>query len=295
MEKEILNLKVIDCVNYIYIKEDSRYGGYLTQYKFDGVEPIKTNKDYWYKLDKIPTTITKLKPKERINQRYELKQGFISTELMPQILEYHYDVDTYEDIINLYNLKYDEVDGGIEDVEFKIDKIYTREDFEFVHNTYNASVDLLTQIELPNEVHQDRPCKLDSQQVFDIIVKHVKANIDTKVAQITSDYKFHFEVERIVDLADSYEQRYDSSSYRSRKPKWATRLISTKKVSVLNIKNEPRATDYGKNCVVPQPIVGENYEDLNNKVKEFLGKLMQEINVKYCECPNCKGWGVIVK
>lgn len=294
-KEDELILNVIDCINYVYIKKQERYGAYLTQYKFDGVEPVETNKDYWYRLDKIPKKITRLRPKERINQRYELKQGFVATELMPQTLEYHYDADMYEDIINLYNLRYDEVDGGIEDVKFSINEIYKRENYEFISNTYDASVDLLTQIEFPIEAHQDKPCKLDSQQVFNLIVKHVKANIDTRVAQITSDYKFHFEVERIIDLDKSFEQRYDSSGYKARKPKWTTRLISTKKVSILNIKNELRAQDYGSNCVVPNPIIGENYEDLNNKVTNFLDKLIQEINVKYCECPNCKGWGVIIK
>ena len=40
-------------------------------------------------------------------------------------------------------------------------------------------------------------------------------------------------------------------------------------------------------------IIGENYQDLQNKVDKFLTELMSQINKKYCECPTCKGWGII--
>ena len=36
-----------------------------------------------------------------------------------------------------------------------------------------------------------------------------------------------------------------------------------------------------------------NYQDLQNKVEKFLTELISQINKKYCECPTCKGWGII--
>ena len=59
------------------------------------------------------------------------------------------------------------------------------------------------------------------------------------------------------------------------------------------IKEKVSSTSYGENCHVAPAIVGENYADLNEKVTKYLDGLMEEINKKYCECPHCKGWGII--
>lgn len=50
---------------------------------------------------------------------------------------------------------------------------------------------------------------------------------------------------------------------------------------------------YTKDCVKAPSIIGENYQDLQNKVEKFLTELMSQINKKYCECPTCKGWGIV--
>lgn len=293
-----MDFKVIDCVDHIYIKNVERYGGtYLDSYLFDGITPEKTNKEYWYKLKTIPKVITKKKPKQQINKRYELKSGYAATDIMPKIITMDmYNTDEYDEIIGCYSLKYDEVDGGYEEIDFTISNIYSRENFTFVPNTYNANVDLLTQIEYPEEAHQDMPCQLDSAQVFDLIRKHVKQNINTSIAKITSDYDFHFEVQRNIQLAEPYSIMVDTNNSwanKRRKPKWVNRMISDKQVTILNIKNKPGGNDYGKDCSLPPSITGKNYEDLTEKVNNYLSELMKTINKKYCECPKCKSWGVV--
>ena len=45
-----------------------------------------------------------------------------------------------------------------------------------------------------------------------IIRNYVKANIDTSVATITSDYEFHFEVKKIIPLADPYNILVDKNN-----------------------------------------------------------------------------------
>lgn len=291
-----MNFKIIDCVDYIYISKNERYSTSLDNLLFDGVKAEKTNKDNWYRLSNIPKSVTRKKANEQINKRYELKSGYLATDLMPEIITMEmYGTDEYDEIIACYSLKYDEVDGGYEDIEFTVDNIYTKRDFEFVTNTYSASVGLLTEIEYPEEVYQDMPCKLDSKQVFDLIREHVKANINTSIAKVTSDYDFHFEVTRNIGLANPYTKMVDTNNSwmnKRRKPKWVERMVSDKSVLILNIKT-PGSNDYGKDCVVPSSITGENYKDLEIKVKKYLDEIMQNINKKYCECPQCQGWGVV--
>lgn len=293
----IEKFKVIDCENYIYIAREDRYCSGMGNYLFDEQAAEATNKDKWYKLSKIPTEVLEKKPDERVNKRYELKAGYQPTELMPSVITMEmYESEEYEDVMGLYTLKYDTKEGGYEPIEFSISTVYKRKDFEFVPNKYSAETDLLTQIEYPEVAHQDFPCKLTSDQMYSIIRNHVKSHINTKYAQVKSDYDFHFEVVRQIGLAEPYTTQVDTNGSlfnKRRKPKWVTRTISTKEVSILNIKRKPSDTDYGKDCQLAPSIIGENYADLSEKVEKYLEELMASINKNYCECPNCKGWGVV--
>ena len=146
-----LKLKVINCKNYIYIANEDYYGTKdLTRFQFDGETPEKTNKDRWFKLMSIPKVVSAKQEDKRINVRYELKAGYTATELMPQIITQEMEQsEEYDEVIGLYNYKYDTIPGEYEPIEFEIKEIYAREDFEFVQNVYDAESSLLTQIEYP--------------------------------------------------------------------------------------------------------------------------------------------------
>ena len=90
--------KVIDCKDYIYISEiNSSWNTPTMYYLFDGEKAVKTNKKDWYKLDKIPTTVSQRKPNIKINTRYELKAGYTPTDLLPQIITMEmYNTNEYE-------------------------------------------------------------------------------------------------------------------------------------------------------------------------------------------------------
>lgn len=216
---------------------------------------------------------------------------------MPQIITQEMkQSEEYDEVIGLYNYKYDTIPGEYEPIEFEIKEIYTREDFEFVQNVYGAETSLLTQIEYPEEAYQDKSCKIDSKRMLQIIRNYVKANIDTSVATITSDYEFHFEVKKRIPLADPYNILVDKNNSffnKRRKPQWVNKMIYEKSATIINLKDGSKASDYGNDCVVAPSIIGENYQDLQNKVEKYLTELMSQINKKYCECPTCKGWGIV--
>lgn len=294
--KDIYSFRIIDCINYIYIQRgDGRYSSSINGLLFDGVSAKPTLKSEWYKLDKVPTKVEKANPKKKENERWELKEGYSSSELMPQIITRNqYDSDEYEAVINCYKYMYDEIDGGYEEVEFEISKIYTKEDFEFIDNEYNAKSSELTQIEYPSALYQEFPCKLNREQVMDIIRTHVKKNIDRRYAEITSDYKFSFEVKKKINLYEPYSKLVDANNSwmnKRRKPKWVEKIIANKSESILHLSDGSSRNDY-KTDLVPE-IIGSNYEDLKVKVNEYLDNLMSIINTAYCECPHCQGWGLI--
>lgn len=297
-KKEILKFEIINCVNYIYIKkENENYSSYINSLLFDGVKAQNTNKSNWFKLDKIPSKIEKIKPKVKKNIRWELKEGYSESELMPKIIsKSEYDLEEYEAIIGCYNYMYDEIDDGYEEIEFILNTIYTREDFNFIKNEYNAKVSTLTEIEQPSDLYQEFPCKLNRSQMMDIIRTHVKNNIDRNFAEITSDYGFHFEVKKKISLYEPYSKMVDSNaSWRNsrRKPKWVEKIISTKSETIINLTDGSSSNDY-KADYVPE-LVGENCEDLKIKLNKYLDDLMKIINTPYCECPHCQGWGLIKK
>lgn len=288
----MLEFKVIDCKNYIYISRCDRYSCNLEHYLFDGKKAEKTNKAEWYRLDKIPTIVSEKQSDKYVNERYELKVGYTPTELMPELIKKE-ESDEYEEVLGLYKYKYDTVPGEYKEVKFEIKKIYERKDFEFVPNKYDAETDLITQIEYPEEAYQDKPCSIDSVHMLKLIREYVKARIDTSVATITSDYDFHFEVKKKISLADPYSIRVDANNSffnKRRKPKWVDKMISEKAVTIIEFQDKPSRT---YDCKVAPTIVGENYIDLQNKVEKYLSELMEQINKKYCECPNCKGWGIV--
>lgn len=287
--------KVIDCIDYIYIKYDGRSYFNLSNLLFDNKKAEPTLKDGWYKLEKIPVKIAKKLPAKKENERWVLKEGYVASELMPSVISKEQcQSDEYEAIINCYKYLYDEVDDGYEEIEFEISTIYEKKAFEFVPNTYKASVSELTQIEYPEELYQEFPCKLNREQVMSIIRDHVKKNIDLRYAEITSDYKFSFEVKKKIKLFEPYTKLVDSNrswSNSRRKPKWVENIISSKSESILHLTDGSSSNNY--NATVVAEIIGANYEDLKLKVTKYLDSIMEMINVPYCECPHCQGWGLI--
>lgn len=296
MENKKWKFSLIDCGKHVYIKDDTdRYGSYLESLYFDGERPTKTYKDRWYKLSKTPTKVQQVKPAKDVNIRYELKAGYKPSEMMPQIIKADslYESE-YEEVSGLYERRCDKEEQGFDNVEFEINVIYKKDDFEWIKAKYSTRPDLLAEIEIHPAVLQEYPQTLSSEQMYEIIRNHVKTNINNQVARITSDYDFHFEVQRKIFIAEPYSYDVDiNANNKRRKPNWVKKWVDSKQEVILNLKRKPSDSSYGSNCVTVPAIYGANTVDLENKVNEYLEKLMQEINKQYKECPHCKGWGVM--
>jgi hypothetical protein len=299
-EVETKYFKVIQCRDHIYITDDRTgnrgyYSSDIENLLFDGNKVEKTYKNNWYKLSKIPKSVKKKLPDQKINIRYELKEGYPSSDLLPKVIYEDRLIDTeYEEVSGLYQYRYDTIDGEYEEIPFTIEVIYKKDDFEWIKKQYASHPDLITQIEYHPDLYQEVPCSITSEEMFDIIRKHVKTNINPSVAKVTSDYGFHFEVKREIAIAEPYSFIVNKNAGdKRRRPNWVTNWVRSKSITILNLRRSTMDSTYGNDCKLAPSFFGKNQTDLENKINQYLDELMAEINKQYIECPHCKGWGVI--
>lgn len=292
----MLNLIAIQTNDKIFIKDNESYSSKIPNLFFDGEKAEKTYKEKWYSVKQLPEKIQQQGRDQYTNIRYELKAGYPESELTPRVIHMSSLEDSeYEEVSGLYERKYDIIKGELEYVEFKINIIAKRDKFEFIKKEFEVKYNLLDELNTHPDLLDEKPCYIPSEKAYEIIRQYVKSNLDGRYASITTDYDTRFEVVKKVKLTEPIPRTVDKNAgTRKRKPNWVTTYQENKTVSVLNIKRSARDSDYGKNCFIPKPFTGESYEDMVNKMNQYLENLIQEINKPYEECPHCKGWGVIL-
>ena len=53
---------------------------------------------------------------------------------------------------------------------------------------------------IPDILIHNYPCEISSVDLYSVVRQYIKDNIDTKVAKITTDYNFCFEVKKLIPL-----------------------------------------------------------------------------------------------
>lgn len=263
----------------------------LPNFFFDGEKPNKTFRKDWFKLDKEPTKIEKQLPEKKINQRYELKEGFQETELTPKVINVTYiDEDSsFYEVKGLYDFKFETQEAGFEEIPFEINVVEEVDgEFEIAKTEHEVRYSLIDRIQTHPVMLQNKPCYLSKEESYKIIRNHVKANIDPKYARVTSDYDFCFSVSKVIELYRPHEYTVNiNSNYPRRKPKYEKRYNTTKTHTVYEA--APKAYN---NYPIVQEFHGKNYEDLQQNIDFFLNELMEMINEPVVECKCCKGRGV---
>lgn len=294
---KLIAIKTKDKVFISDAENDTYYKKDLTRYIFDGEKPKEANIKKWYEISKVPTKITEVISGAIINQRYELKKGYPVSELTPQIIGY-YDNDEYEEVMGLYEYKYDRKPEYESEVKFEISVIEEQDGFKLIKEDFKVSHQFIDRLKF-NEVQLPfRPCKMTTEETYKIIREYVKTHIDGRYASIKSDYDFHFEVMKKVQLYEPnfYEVDVNNNLFgRKRKPKYETRRQDNRAFTILNIRRNNSDKNYGDNCLVPDPFRGETYEDMVNNINTYLENLIKEINKPLEDCPCCKGTGIKIK
>ncbi len=308
---------ITDNINNNYRSQPS-----LNAYKFDGIIPELSFHQDWVFVKSKPKVITKEVYQPPINKRFELrdpvsfpnlKKVYKREEVLIEEADYHRDtsdtfIDEFSETRSLYEYKEDKQPPKDEPVEFEWNQIVELKEIPdkvgFKYEVYKTQWDsdgvtnltdkdvkykMIDEIVTPSMLIHTKPPELSVKDSFDIIRRHVKENINGKYAEITSDYNFHFCVEKKILLIEPEEYEVDVNAFRKRrKPKYEKRLRKTRGHVVLDINNGN--WKYGKTI---KKFAGDNLEDMKKRIDEFLKNLLEVINEPLQDCPKCKGYGVI--
>jgi hypothetical protein len=314
------NIIAVKTKEGFYITENPSYETSLPKYLVNGKHPQPTFNKRWVFVKDEPKKIEKFVSHPSINYRYELIDTSMASDKIPTILledeaTYHDDgercwKEEYFHLRSLYVRNCDKQPDTIEPVDFalrvamEVDTIKEPESFGYKaiarwDETFTITdKDVIRQVIdtmiFPDLLLPTRPCKMTSKQTFDIIRAHVKDNIDSRYAMITSDYDFCFTVKKKVVLEDpvSYQVDINNNMFSGRKktPKYVTRNTTTRDYTIFEMTSKESAY---KGYTIIAGFAGDNNEDLRQKIDAYLKDLMDFINDPVRECPQCKGAGIL--
>lgn len=330
MDKSLDKIKarIIDTGNGCFISDCFSSGGYdynyhyskLSNLLFDGEIPIQSYKKNWLFIPKYPSKIQREVGGEKINHRWELKDKSLADKFL-EVVPNNYDGEDYDkyfdedgcfEFPSLYEKKYDTVPKSLEDVEIEWESVLNVSDFkkppeicfsgvhqvgwgERKYEVTNASVNhyVFDEMIVPSVLIHKQPCYFTSKQVYDITREWVRSHIDPKVAKITSDYDFCFEVVKLIPLFGPEKITYHNLFARTKKERQKLRTSTVEfrnKTTIFEMTSEEKR--YNGYTPIPK-MVADSEEKLQAKMQEWLDSLISEINRPLVECPYCKGLGIV--
>lgn len=320
-KKYEINVIKTDKVWFVQDKEeDSWKREYnITDLFLNGKKPVETFSKKWYQIEKPQNDTLKIEHKvkgEEINKRYEIKDKEFISEKLPEVISYkdkekYYDEDyeCYKILDAFYIYKHDTAPDRMEEIDAKINILLELENYKFptpfefkaIHRwdysdkTYTITREAISHQELDSIIFPEimlptRPCSLSSKQMYDITRQYIKDNIDTKVAVITSDYDFCFQVEKIVPLLEPETFTYHNIFARTKREREKIHY-STKKYKQVQIYQMTHNQENYKGYTAIKPIFANNEDELKEKVNKWLKELITMINKPLELCPYCNGTG----
>lgn len=225
----------------------------------------------------------------------------------------------YASIASLYEPEFVVLPEEVEPIEVELVKLRdlhvenynapTAMKFQYRDGNYNepiregdlSAVAVFSDIErmlTPEFLLHTRPCSLTSQQVYKIVRAHVLNNIDSKVARITSNYDFCFEVQRVVEHkpVETKTEKLTSSGRSYKPPRFTSRTTDSKLVKLFGMTwlGADKGKGYGGYSVI-EGWKANNLQELYDNMQQYLSDLMQEINKPVIECSVCNGTGCLTK
>ncbi len=282
----------------------------LTKLYFDSKIPKCTYVKNWYFIDGYPHKIEEEAPNTRVNHRYVLKNPEMASNVIPLIVGYN-DLDEEDYTYSLYELQYDIKKGGlklVDNIEFNI--LFEVTNFEFppmvnydaikrinysdkkvkITNA-NFKHQLFDKMIIPDILIHNYPCEISSVDLYSVVRQYIKDNIDTKVAKITTDYNFCFEVKKLIPLHTPKDYTYINPFSTKKQGNKIHRGV--KEYREEEIFEMTHACEKYKSYTVIQPIFANNEYELKEKIDKYLVNLIQYINEPLTECGHCKGLGFI--
>ena len=266
----------------------------------------------WLRVDGDIESVTMTKPETSKLVGWNINNPAISCEVLPVSLPADaivVDSDTYRfsgthaEYAQLYSPVYETTPEREIDVEFEVriaDKLVIEDASEpekMTISTYDGgsfrndtrhSVDLssivsfneIDEILTPEFALHHRPCSLTSEQMYKIVRRHVRENINPKVARITSDYDFCFTVKKVINDKPS----------PSKSKKKVEELIEVFEMTYFGYGGKKNGYD----GYTPIPAFSaSSLKKLHENLKKYLDDLMDTINTPVHKCEHCDGVGFI--
>ena len=250
MKDKQIEFLYIDNGTSVYIKKAGHGHDFpIKEYRFDGVQASTTNRREFVEIAAVPLIVEeRVHPAKYVNPRWEVR-GENSLGL-PSVLPYSevkaYSVvhdrnfsipKEYVSVVDSYTFESDGCYYDFVEVESVFAELASIHGYTFISTTRRPRYSIEDEISTDPALLQEKPCLLSSEESYAIIRAHVKANIDHKVAAITSDYDFCFTVEKIIPLYESQSYQVDVNNQnffqkRKRKSKWETRYRVDRKAVV---------------------------------------------------------------
>ena len=314
----MLNIIAIESNKGYYISiHPLEYNNPLLYRLFDGIKGQLTFHRDWLLIPNKPSKVSRIEKQGNINHRFILKDDTLKGKIPLEIIKDnagHYEINcednrvfVWKPELDMYKSLYEEVSDEqpdkeiIEDFSFdiilKINDINIPPKFLYTASPINITSNdikhqILDQILFPSLIIHETPCRLSSEDTYKIVRKHIQENINPKVAKITSDYDFCFEVSKIVPLAKPYNREYKPlKRNRYHNPKVETILVSNKFIKIFEMTHD--RTKYQGYT----PIDGfeaDNESELKQNIDDYLKNLMDYINEPLKECHACNGTGVLL-
>ena len=223
----------------------------------------------------------------------------------------YFDEDGCFRLSRLYKYEYDLTQEEFEDVEIEWEVIMNVDDFEQppqicfegigrgwdndLYRITNNDIShyALDEILVPPVLIHNRPCYFTSKQVYDITRQYVKEHIDLRVAAITSDYDFCFEVKKLIPLHSPKKITYQNLLAKTKKERQKIHTSTVKyrdNTTVLEMTHEGRK--YQGYTPIPE-MYANSEKELQEKMQKWLDYVISEINKPLIECPHCKGLGIV--
>lgn len=318
MSEEIKKIMVVKTDKGCFISDCFATSGYDYNYHrsiignllFNGKSAVSTYYPNWYYIEEYPKLIQIEKNGDVVNQRYELADKSLVSDKIPETIPYEErDNYNYDVIESLYSYKYDrepdyleeypceiqvvcEVDNyifppqieytGIHQYDFS-DKPYTIKNADIQHQ-------MLDEMIFPAVLLHERPCKFTSKQMYDITRQYVLEHIDNSVAQVTSNYAFCFEVQKLIPLLEPKTIHYQDIFARTKRER--TKIhTSIKKYDKKTIFEMTYAPENHRGYSPIPEMCANNETELKEKVDKWLQGLIEIINKPLCQCPKCNGTG----
>ena len=277
---------------------------------FDGEKARKTFHKNWLELANYPGKVERLVSGEKTNRRYELKDRDLESVKYPLTLAYD-DRDSINEEIrsSLYAFNFDVVPDylvGV-DVNFvimcEVENFRDAPDFnypavkrvQFSEEPYtitniNIAHSLVDCLIIPEPLRASSPCEISSHEMYGLVRQHIKDNIKTSLARITSDYDFCFTVKKIIPLLEPHTYSYHDIFARTKKQraKLHFKTATSKEIEIFQMTHEQsNYKDY-------TPIKGfkaSNEWELKEMIDNFLKTLMETIHAPIEQCSCCGGTG----